>query len=69
MLRRLFLIDVLTAGVAWVVIMFAALWGISQFTAKPMELWMAWPLLLFPPLAVGAAFLLTFSSPRKDRHH
>ena len=68
MLRRLFLIDVLTAGVAGIVIMFAGLWGISQFTAKPMELWMAWPLLLLPPFAVGAAFLLTSSAPPKDRH-
>ena len=66
-MRKAFLWDVLTASVAFVVIMFAGLWGISQFTAKPMELWMAWPQLLMPPFAVAAALLLTSSSPPPDR--
>jgi hypothetical protein len=60
------LMDALTAGVAGSVLMFAGLWGISQFTAKPMEFWMAWPLLLFPPFLV-AVFALTSSSPPPDQ--
>ena len=64
--RSKLLLDALTAGVAWAVLMFDGLWGISQFTAKPMEFWMAWPLLLGPPFLV-AVFAITSSSQRPDR--
>ena len=67
-LRARFIVDCFTSGVACAVLGFGGFWLMSlALGGKSLELTMAWPLLLLPPIYAGVA--AAFSPLRRpDRH-